>query len=514
MLGWLRGIGGILASWTNPQGLYGARPALPTAGRGRPSTLSQIEMYRVLRAYYGNNGMYDVLRDVLRRQGIAAEALKPLRNPSYRVVEFHAGHLWPGTIPDALPIQTDHDKIIAPIHQVWQWSNWNSTKQVAARHLPLYGDYFLKVAETEDRSRVFFQLIEPEHVTDFDADERDFITYVRMDVPMSRRNDDGSQTPYMHTETWSKSTGLYRLWEHDQDAAAAITDLGQPKREAEIASFGINFIPVVHAKFSDIGEDRGMGALVPALDKIDEANREATRLAQLVFRHNDVLWALRANAVTGDNRPLPAPRITETDGTTDDDGTITLGGDRLLRLPGLSSLESLVPNINYEAALNILNAQMTELEQDLPELVLYRLSETGQLSGRAVRLMLAPAIARLSEARGNAESALIRANQMALTIGTNAGLWNVGTFEEGDFEHGFEERDVLPNDELERAQAQQADAQALQAYTASGVPVELAVQYLWGWSEERAEQFTKDRLAAIQREQQLATEDVTEPVAQ
>jgi hypothetical protein len=513
-MNWARGIGGIISNWANPQGIYGVRPAMPLPRRGRVSTLEHIELYRVLRAYYLNNAVYDVLRDVLRRQGIWGEALKGLRNPAYRVVEFHAGHLWPGTLPASLPIMADNAAIIEPIEQVWQWSNLTSTKQVGARHLALYGDMFLKVAETPDRQRVFMQTLEPEHVTDFDADERDFLTYIRIDVPMARRNDDGTQTPYLHTETWSKQTGLYRLWEHDGNESTAIGDLGEPRTEAEITSFGIDFIPIVHAKFADIGEDRGMGALVPALDKIDEANREATRLAQLLFRHNDVTWALRANGVDAAGRPIPPPQIRDTDGTTSDDGTITLGGDRLLRLPGTSTIESLVPNIDYDAALHVLQDHMAEVEQDLPELVLYRLSESGNLSGRAVRLMLAPAIARLTEARGNAESALIRADQMALTMGTNAGLWDVGTFEQGDFDHALEERDVLPNDELERAQAQQADGAALQSMVTAGVPLEMAVQEVWGWTEERAAQFTADRLAAIEREQALATEDVPPAVTQ
>jgi hypothetical protein len=475
-------------------------------------------MYRILRAYYFSNNLWDVISDVLRRQGVAKEALKPLRNPAYRVVEFHAGHMWPGTLPAALPIMAEHDEIVKPIQQVWKWSNWAGEKQVAARHTALYGDLFLKVAQTKNLKRVFMQTIEPEHVTDFDTDERGFITYARFDVPMIRRTADGKAEPYLHTEEWSKETGMFRVWESkSMFTSFQITDVGElgaPMTDVEIASMGIDFVPVVHAKFQDIGEDRGMGAFVPALDKIDEACRTVTRLHQTLFRNIGGVWALEANSVDSTGRPLPPPRINDTDGTTDDDGTITLGDDKLLKLPGMSKLASLVPNIDYDAALNILNAQMTELEQDLPELVMYRISESGTLSGRAVRLMLAPAIARLEEARGNAESALIRANQMALTMGTNAQLWDVGTFENGDFEHGFEERDVLPNDELERGQTEQAEGAAIASLVAAGMPIEMATMQVYGWTPERAAQFTEDRLAAIQREQALAQEDVTGGVTQ
>lgn len=509
-------LSGVASRFINPQPLYGLRPGLPIAPIGRQNAARAADLYRVLRAYYFNSALYDTIADILRRQGVWKESMKGLRNPTYRVVEFHAGHLWPGTLPIALPIMAKRDRIVAPIHQIWQDSNWGANKQVAARQQALFGDLFLKVSQSTDRKRVFFQTIEPEHVTDFDADERGFLTYVRFDVPDLRRNADGSSERYLHTEEWSKKTGMFKVWESQtlvtSSLMTATEELGEPTRQATIDSMGIDFIPVVHAKFADIGELRGMGAIVPAIDKIDEANRQATRLAALLFRHNKVTHALEANSMDATGRPLPPPRINDTqDVNASDPSTITVGDDEFYMLPGMSKLVQLVPNINYEAALHVLQDHMLELEQDLPELVMYRISESGNLSGRAVRLMLAPAIARLEEARGNAESALIRADQMALTMGSAAGLWDVGSFEEGDFEHRFEERDVLPNDELERAQAQQADGAALSAYVAAGIPIEMAVQEVFGWTPERAQQFTADRLAAIAREQALAAEDVVEP---
>jgi hypothetical protein len=509
---WARGFPTGLTQWV--QGLYDVRPAMAAPMLGPSRTAQSMDLYRVLRAYYYSNGLYDVLRDVLRRQGIAAEALKPLRNPTYRVVEFHAGHLWPGSLPAALPIMADNADIIEPIQQVWSWSNWGSTKQVGARHLALYGDMFIKVVQTDDGSRVYFQVITPEQVTDFDSDERDFLTYARIDVPMLRRNADGTTTSYMHVETWDKQTGLYQMWEHVDQPLTPTEELGTPTRQVPITSFGIDFIPIVHAKFADIGENRGLAAIVPALDKIDEANRQSTRLAQMLFRHNNVTNALERSGLNPmDGRPLPPVRLSDTDPTTNTeiDGTITLGDDTFLTLPGNTTLKQLVPNLNYDAALHVLQDHMIELEGDLPELVIYRMSDGRDLSGRAVRLMLGPAIKRVEEARGNAESALVRADQMALTIGQNSGLWDVGSFENGDFEHCFEQRDVLATDELERAQAQLADGGALKAYVEAGMPLEVAVQEVWGWSEERAAQFTIARLAAIQREQTLATEDVVEP---
>jgi hypothetical protein len=234
----------------------------------------------------------------------------------------------------------------------------------------------------------------------------------------------------------------------------------------------------------------------------------------MLFRNLGGVWALEANSVDASGRPLPPPRVSESDAVNDDDGTITLGDDRLIKLPGMSKLASMVPNIDYDAALKILQDHMMELEQDLPELVTYRLSQGPDISGRAVRLMLGPAIKRLEEARGNAEGALVRADQMALTIGQVHGLFSrLGTFERGDFDHEFEIRDVLPTDALEESQTHQARGQAIKSLVEAGMPIELATREVLGWTEEQAAQFTIERLTAIQREQVLAQEDVPdEPI--
>jgi hypothetical protein len=57
--------------------------------------LPPAQMYRALKAYYASSGLYDQLAYSLRIQGIATEALKPLRNPTFRTVEYYVGHVWP-----------------------------------------------------------------------------------------------------------------------------------------------------------------------------------------------------------------------------------------------------------------------------------------------------------------------------------------------------------------------------------------------------------------------------------
>lgn len=463
------------------------------------------EMYKLLDAYYLNNGLYDYLQQALYEEGVWKEALKPLRNPAKRVVEFYPAHLWPGSLPDALPIKTDNRRIIEPIQQIWRWSNWGANKQLAARQLAKYGDLFIKVSQTESRDQVYFQLIEPEYVSEFDADHRDYLTYIRVDIPQLVR-EGGETKSYTWTEIWDKSRMTFRAWRHTKGPGADEEQLGRPRLERVLAPapggedsdqyVGVDFVPFVHGKFMDIGEDRGAGAFTLALDKIDEANRKATRLSQMIFRYNKALWAIRANAMDPTGRPMPAPRIGGATGDPGSGDTLELGDDRLLRLPGTSELHSLVPNIDYQAHLEALRADLQELEEDLPELIYYRLKDkTGDPSGRALQLLLAPAVDRALEARGNAETALIRANQMALTMGMNAGLFgDIGDYEAGDYEHSFIPREIMPLPELEQAEESKI-------YVEMGVPLKTALRRQ-GWTEADLQLLEKDQEEQRGREQE------------
>jgi hypothetical protein len=431
------------------------------------------DQYNMLRAYYLNNGVYEVIDAMFSGLGVKRQELRPLRNPAFRVVEFYAAKLWPGALPAALPIVTENQAIVEPIQQVWTWSNWGSEKQAAARWFACYGDMFIKVATRDNilgsPERVFLQNLEPQYVTEFDADERGYLTYVRIDIPQQRRDGDELKS-YMHTEVWTKEE--YRLWEHDKSTTTPLSQLGPVRVQRPLSDFGIDFVPVVWQPFRNIGDQRGLAAITPALDKIDEVNRQATRLHQMLFRYNRALWAVSANAMDAQGRPLPPPRL----GDASADNTLEMDDDTIVRLPGQATLESLVPAINYEAALAVVAAQMAEIERDLPELAYYEL-RGRDVSGVAAEMLLGDAIDRLIEARGNAEAALVRADQMALTISQAAGIIDdIGTYENGDFDHTFAERPVLKLSDAERAAL-------VTAWVQAGVPLRTALRRV-GWSQE------------------------------
>lgn len=462
----------------------------------RDEVLTWRSQYQTLEAYYRQTGLYEILAK-LKTGDYADKDSRNLRNPAFRVVEFYAAKVWPGMLPNALPIEAENQRIVEPIQQVWTWSNWSIEKQTCVRWFAMFGDMFLKVATDADEggaaSRVFLQNIKPEFVSDFDVDVRGIIQFIRMDIPRTRRLANGKSESYVHTEVWDKEQ--YRLWEHTKKIDEELDKLGPVKRSAPLSSFGIDFVPFVWMPFRSVGGERGVGAFTLQLDKIDEANRQATRLHQMMFRHNKPLWALSANAMDATNRPLPPPRIGS--GGSDSE-TLEVGDDTLLKLPGMSKLESLIPQIDYTAALAVLNDQLRELKEDLPELAYYALRDMGEPSGVAVRLLLSDALDRLLEARGNAEQALCRAQAMALTLGQNARLFGeIGTYEAGDFEHTFAEREVFPLGPQEKATI-------MESFTKAGAPLTTAAR-MAGFTEKELTDLEKDQEAEAERNATMAT---------
>ncbi|MEI8166446.1 MAG: phage portal protein [Chloroflexales bacterium] len=446
-------------------------------------------LYGLLHRYYLSNELYDDTSQALRELNQPAEHIRELRNPAHRVVEFHASKLFPGTLPSALPLLAPNKRIVPAIQKIWRWSNFTASKQLLARFAPIFGDCFLKVAERTSPlygRQVFMQVIDPRWVTDFRLNEVGEIVFIRIDIPQFdtayERNPLGMGGGYkrkavMYTEVWD--TDRLRIYRQPGSTIQATEKLGIPTEKDVPNELGS--VPVVWAPFYDIGEGKGMGAFTHALSKIDEANRIASRLHALLFRHNNNNWVLRANQVDPTGRPMPPPRLDGLGGTNNANTTneVMLGDDKIFRLPGQSELQSIIPAIDYNAALGILNAHMEELREDLPELGYYGAQAKSHVSGTALRAALADAADRTLEARGNIEGALVRAHGMALHLAQRAklsGFTDIGTLVDGDFDHQFADRPVFPLTSGEQAQA-------LMAWGQAGVPLPIALAQE-GWTQE------------------------------
>jgi hypothetical protein len=435
------------------------------------------DLYDRLIEYYDNDP-YQSIQNKGYYTSQWIEAIKPLRTVVNRTTEFYVSRL----CQDELVITAESPALEEAIKQFFKWSNIEAKKRPYVRNLALLGDLFLKVVST--KTRVYSEMIEPRHVTSFKVDHRGYVREIRIDVPMRDEKDQ----PYLYTEYWNKE--YFSVWEHPYRDTTPLEELGEPKTFLFLSQLGIDFVPVVWIPFKQVsGKERGESCVAHALSKIDEANRITTRLHQLLWRFNKPTFVVSANAVDKNNRPLPAPVVKGKPST--DDKELDLLANEVLYMPGMSSLSSLIPDIDYNSALAVVKAMEEELEKDLPETRYFSLKDSD-LSGKAIQLLLSPAIDRANEARQNLETGLVRLSEMALTIGKYLGLFsNIGTYENGDFEHSLSLGEVFTTslDDM---------AQTLKTLTEAGVPLEVAMK-LTGFTEEDTQAAVESKLGQEER---------------
>lgn len=432
---------------------------------------------------YDYNNLYEALYALYNNDTsvIDDDTTRRLRTVVNRSVEFYASKMLPGS---EIKVTAKDAVLQESIEGVIKDSNIANNKLPMIRGFSLYGDSFIRVRGDKEKS--YLEDISPFYVTDFGEDSRGFLTYLRIDIPILADND----TLENYTEYWDQETQTFRIWQGQSNTRTTPLDqLGSAKETTLFSELGIDFIPIVHTKFKDNGDLRGIGCTNHALDKIYEANRVATRLHDLLFAFGEPVFVASANSTDAQGRPLPPPRVdtsasnapVSSSAASSVTGVIGQIFGRLISLPGMAKIESLIPNIDYSDALLILNAQMEELEKDLPELRWYALSPTEQsaMSGKALRTLLGAAIDRANEARHNFLSSLSRAFEMALTIGIYNGLFpaTLGNFDSGDFAHELQ---------VDSAWGESVDekAETMAALTGAGVPAKSAMA-LAGFTEQQ-----------------------------
>jgi hypothetical protein len=101
--------------------------------------------------------------------------------------------------------------------------------------------------------------------------------------------------------------------------------------------------------------------------------------------------------------------------------------------------------------------------RDLPELLLARMLETGDVTATAIRASASAGISRIEEAQGNYDDALIRAQMMAVSIGGYRGYdgfagYSLDSYARGDLAHFIGKRPVISDDlsKLEKVQTMQS----------------------------------------------------------
>lgn len=474
--------------------------------------------YEMLEMYAASLALYDAFLQREWDRGKPFKDVRSLMTPANAVIQYYAASIWAGSLPDALPIEAEDEEELETlkeaIHGIWDASSWGKNKQVCVRMGIRLGDVFLKSCQRDADGYPYIQIIHPWYVTEFETNERNNITYIRLDMPQEEVQTNTNRR-LIETEVWDKDAGTYRFWQHYEDLEAEIEKLGDPDIELNLSAgdgpndLGFDFIPFTHIKARDTGEHYGQPPILPALDKIDELNMMATDHNDDLFRHNKAKYAISSNMVDAEGRPVVPPQMYDADGDVEIIQR-DIGGETVYVLPGLSAISALGSGIDWTAKADSIEKSYEFLTKtDLPELRWYTLDEAGAMAGVALRRIMAPAISNTIETRGNFETGLIAAQQMCMTLGQLEGIEEfvaLVPWEEGGLRHKFEERDVMPLSEDEVAKTDMARQSANTMMINNGYTQRYVITKIDNVSEDDYEEM-------LAEEQRTAGPSIDEDVA-
>ena len=318
------------------------------------------------------------------------------------------------------------------------------------------------------------QDIQPQNVRWWDADERGFLTAIRIDTMRLESVFTGEKRRHTLVEVWRKTwpdgTGGVRYWEMPPGGMLADDGAAEPYRASSFEELGYDFIPIVWLRL-----DTPWRRQVAHIDRYNALAWQAARL-------NRPLAVIGAGGVDSAGRPLAAPlgASDKLQALYSDEGDGVMG---VLQMPGMATMEWSASPVDFGA----MNAMMAEVKQvvidGLPE---YRVatpdSGLSQLAAETLQLLMNQAEQRALTMRAGLERMVARAQMMAISIAQLAGVRPdvfgadvIGTYEDGRIEHVFAERPVFTRTSMARA------AEAAQ-HVANGLAVGAAYR-LAGYGE-------------------------------
>ena len=361
---------------------------------------ARIERYKYCESYY-ENAQYDALNSLgLQRRvyGKLYTNIRGIRNPVARLVNLYADKIYPAAIDTedlskgAIPILAPPE-IKAALIQLFAWSNWSAGKQVYVRNGEKLGDSFIKVVDLVGNRRVALEVLAPQKVKDFTADVAGNIKQIVIEYP--------DHDPYPLPVYNQVSAPPVRFIRTEVITGTEVT-VYRDGKVVERYSNPFGFVPVVHAKPRDEGHKFGSPRFRVAQSKIDESNSQAALL------NDQVRKSIIAYLFTSGFKLDPAS-IQRT--TTNMDEILTFSA------PVDSDAKFLAPSLDIPAGLANLEGLLDEIRQDLPELYLYDLNKSTAVTGVGLRQKFDLSVAPILAAMSVYDDALMRACQMALTIG-------------------------------------------------------------------------------------------------
>lgn len=415
---------------------------------------------------------------------------RSLYNPAFRLATFWQSHLWGGLLDvkdgaagtgGALPIVTSSDALRRAIAHLWQSSNWQARKDIVTLYGPVMGDVGIRVVDDTERGDAWIEFVHPGMISGVTLDKRGFVK--AYEITEQRTRPDGADTvTYRETAERDGDSVVYRTYLNDQPYA-----WNGVAAEWDVA---YGFVPFVVIPHMQVGLTYGWSEFHAAMARFREVDDIASKVSDHVRKYVDPIWM-----ISGAQKPQSTPAPASSASTTSrpepgrDDMPIIW-----VPTPGADA-KPLVAPLDLAAALEHLNGLLELLEGDYPELRAEKLRLSGELTGRAMLLAQQPAEQKVAMRRAGYDSALVRAQQMAVAIGGWRGYagyegFNLDSYKAGQLDHAIDERPVFAVTTADKLDEEKQFWETAKVAREAGLdPVLFLREH--GWDDDKIGKFTE-----------------------
>jgi hypothetical protein len=374
------------------------------------------------------------------RPGLYAK-MRAIFNQITKIVDTDARF----TMGERLQVKAE-PQVEAAINRLWAWSELQQEKYLLARYGACCGDAFIKVvdnrpwelnADPDPERPVLLTVLPPDAVSPrYDPHQRKRMLACKIEYVHGRE---------IHKEIVTPDEIL-------------LYDERDPERIAARYDNPLGFIPIVHIRNIDIGEEFGLCSFHNLLPTVDALNELASFMFDIAKLYADPViigrgmerGSLKKQTVDAEGRPVatvwwvPTPE---------------------------GSFEFLEWRGNMPDVLAFLDRIQTSIERNTPELALSALQDRREVSGYSVSLHLIELVRKVQEMRGSYFTALEAANRMALQILEMQGS---GAF--ADTSHRIIADPVLPVDDERQLRVLQMEHQVLRIKSRATVAAERGIE--------------------------------------
>lgn len=399
---------------------------------------------------YHNNTIYANADAAMRRhmRGLYRNT-RGIINPVKRGCDAFAANVYPGSIDmenfakGAIPLANVDKRFKDGFRQLAIWSNLQVLKSRYVRDAAKFGDAVINIVDDRAKQKVYMELLDPRMLKDVQVDSRG---NVKAAVIEYEKTEDSLYSPTnssrkveIYTYTLVITKDWFETYRNGESYAYYENQYGE-----KVARWPNEypFIPIVLAKFQDIGNIFGAAAFYGTYSKIDELNDAVSNVLDQTRKTVQPIWYFAGvqqedELDTSPDSENPQSRVLE-------------GKDKLRAIYGPEGSQPypMIASIDAKSAVDQYMGIFAEIQRDMPVLSLPDIRQQIQATAPGVEAAFQDGIGQIVEAQGSLDDPFRRGVQMAFTMAAIGRYKNFegftrDSYERGDLDFYIPERSVI-----------------------------------------------------------------------